>query len=56
MTMMNILEEKEYLCRSKQGRAYVYEPIHPKTEVIASMVDDFVSRVLARMIEEAYGR
>jgi len=45
MTMMNILEEKEYLCRSKQGRAYVYEPIHPKTEVISSMVDDFVSRV-----------
>ena len=45
MTMMNILEEKEYLCRSKQGRAYVYEPIHPKGEVISSMVDDFVSRV-----------
>jgi len=45
MTMMNILEEKEYLSRSKRGRAYVYEPIHPKGEVISSMVDDFVSRV-----------
>lgn len=47
MTMMNILEEKEYIRRSsKEGRAYVYEPIQPKTEVIASMVDDFVGRVL----------
>jgi BlaI family transcriptional regulator, penicillinase repressor len=47
MTMMNILEEKEYLRRSsKEGRAYVYEPVQPKGEVIASMVDDFVGRVL----------
>jgi predicted transcriptional regulator len=45
MTMMNILEEKEYLTRSKQGRAYVYEPVRPKKEVLSSMVDDFVSRV-----------
>ncbi len=45
MTMMNILEEKEYLKRSKQGRAYVYEPIHPKQEILSSMVEDFVSRV-----------
>ena len=45
MTMMNILEEKEYLKRSKQGRAYVYEPVRPKEEVLKSMVDDFVSRV-----------
>ncbi len=45
MTMMNILEEKEYLKRSKQGRAYVYEPVRAKDEVLSSMVDDFVSRV-----------
>jgi predicted transcriptional regulator len=45
MTMMNILEEKEYLKRSKQGRAYVYEPLRPKQEVLSSMVDDFVFRV-----------
>ncbi len=46
MTMMNILEEKEYLRRSsKEGRAYVYEPVRPKGEVIASMVDDFVAKV-----------
>jgi len=47
MTIMNILEDKEYLRRSsKEGRAYVYEPVKPKTEVIAVMVDDFVGRVL----------
>ena len=45
MTMMNILEEKEYLKRSKQGRAFVYEPVRPKEEVLSSMVDDFVTRV-----------
>jgi predicted transcriptional regulator len=45
MTMMNILEEKGYLQRSKEGRAYVYEPMRPKSEVIASMVDDFVTKV-----------
>jgi BlaI family penicillinase repressor len=45
MTMMNILEEKEYLKRSKKGRAYVYEPVRPKEEVLSSMVEDVVSRV-----------
>jgi predicted transcriptional regulator len=45
MTMMNILEEKGYLHKSKEGRAYVYEPVRPKTEVISSMVEDFVTRV-----------
>jgi predicted transcriptional regulator len=45
MTMMNILEEKGYLKRSKEGRAYVYEPVQPRSEVIATMVDDFVTRV-----------
>jgi len=47
MTTISILEGKEYLRRStKEGRAYVYEPVQPKAEVIASMVDDFVGRVL----------
>ena len=46
MTMMNILEEKGYLTRSKRGRAYVYVPVQPRGEVISSMVDDFVNRVL----------
>jgi len=47
MTIMNILEEKGHLRRtSREGRAYVYEPVRPKDEVIASIVDDFVGRVL----------
>jgi len=45
MTMMNILEEKGHLTRSKQGRAYRYEPVRPKSQVISGMVDDFVGRV-----------
>ena len=46
MTMMNILEEKGHLTRRKEGRAYHYRPVRPKSQVIAGMVDDFVGRVL----------
>jgi len=45
MTMMNILEEKGHLTRRKEGRAYHYEPVRPKNQVISGMVDDFVGRV-----------
>jgi predicted transcriptional regulator len=45
MTMMNILEEKGHLTRRKEGRAYRYEPVRPKSQVISGMVDDFVGRV-----------
>lgn len=45
MTMMNILEEKGHLTRRKEGRAYRYQPVRPKNQVIAGMVDDFVGRV-----------
>ena len=45
MTMMGILEEKGHLKRRKEGRAYHYEPAHPKSHVISGMVDDFVGRV-----------
>ena len=45
MTMMNILEEKGHLSRRKEGRAYRYEPVRPKNQVISGMVDDFVGRV-----------
>jgi predicted transcriptional regulator len=45
MTMMNILEEKGHLTRSKEGRAYRYEPIRPKSQVISGMVEDFVGKV-----------
>ena len=45
MTMMNILEEKGHLTRRKEGRAYRYEPVRPKNQVISGMVDDFVGKV-----------
>jgi predicted transcriptional regulator len=45
MTMMNILEEKGHLTRRKHGRAYHYQPVRPKSQVISGMVDDFVGRV-----------
>ena len=45
MTMMNILEEKGHLTRAKEGRAYRYEPVRPKSQVISGMVDDFVGKV-----------
>jgi predicted transcriptional regulator len=45
MTMMSILEEKGHLTRRKEGRAYRYQPVRPKSQVISGMVDDFVGRV-----------
>jgi predicted transcriptional regulator len=45
MTMMTILEEKGHLTRRKEGRAYRYQPVRPKSQVISGMIDDFVGRV-----------
>ena len=45
MTMMNILEEKGYLKKRAEARAYVYRPARPKSEVVRAMVRDFVNRV-----------
>jgi BlaI family penicillinase repressor len=45
MTMMNILENKGHLVKRAEGRAYVYEPTQAKTQVISSMVQDFLDRV-----------
>jgi len=45
MTMMNILENKGHLVKRPEGRAYVYEPAQAKTQVISSMVEDFLDRV-----------
>ena len=45
MTMMKVLEGKNYLKRSQQERAYVYEPTKPKKQVVKAMVQDFVRRV-----------
>src|ERR1700686_246390 len=45
MTMMKILEQKKYLRKSQDDRAFVYRPTKPKKQVIQSMVREFVDRV-----------
>jgi BlaI family penicillinase repressor len=45
MTMMGILEQKGYLKRNQGEKAHVYRPAQPKSKVVGSMVNDFVSRV-----------
>lgn len=45
MTIMNILEEKHYLKKRRQDRAYVYQPTQPRQRVMRAMVREFVSRV-----------
>jgi len=45
MTMMNILEQKGYLKKRQEDRAYVYLSARPQKQVIASMVREFIQRV-----------
>src|ERR1051325_3123049 len=45
MTMMKILEQKNYLRKTAVDRAYVYRPVQPKQQVVRAMVRDFVNRV-----------
>jgi predicted transcriptional regulator len=45
MTMMKILEQKRYLKKSQEERAYVYRAAQPKRQVIGAMVRDFINRV-----------
>ena len=45
MTMMKILETKGYLKKRRQDRAFVYQPVHPKNQVIGGMIREFVDRV-----------
>ena len=45
MTMMNILEDKGYLSKTKHNRAYRYQPTRPQSLVVGSMVREFVNRV-----------
>jgi predicted transcriptional regulator len=45
MTMMKILEQKKYLKKSQEDRAYLYRPVKPKNQVIQSMVREFLDRV-----------
>lgn len=46
MTMMGILEKKGHLKRqSSDGRAYLYRPARPKSQVVGSIVEDFVRKM-----------
>ena len=45
MTMMKILETKGYLKKRRQDRAFVYRPVHPKSQVIGGMIREFIDRV-----------
>ncbi len=45
MTMMNILEQKGFLKKRQEDRAYIYSPTQPQKQVIGSLVRDFVNRV-----------
>ena len=45
MTMMKILEQKQYLKKKLADRAFVYRPAQPQGKVIGDMVREFVNRV-----------
>jgi predicted transcriptional regulator len=49
MTVMGVLEQKGRLKKSLSGRAYVYSPAQPQSEVVGGMVRDFVGRVFNGM-------
>jgi predicted transcriptional regulator len=45
LTMMKILEQKQYLKRNNEERTHVYYPRRGKRQVVGAMVRDFVGRV-----------
>ncbi len=45
MTMLNILEQKGFLKKRQEERAYVYSSTQPQKQVVGSMVREFVNRV-----------
>jgi predicted transcriptional regulator len=60
MTTMKIMEEKKYLRRRLEGRAFVYEGTRSKKQMIRELVSEFINRVfngsaeplLAHLVEE----
>src|SRR3954464_7081584 len=45
LTMMKILEQKGYVKKTQDERAFVYRPARPRQQVIGGMVREFVDRV-----------
>lgn len=45
LTMMKILEQKGYVKKTRDERAFVYRATRPRSQVISGMVREFVDRV-----------
>jgi len=45
MTMMKILENKGYLKKRRQDRAFLYRPAHTQNSVLGNMLREFIDRV-----------
>jgi predicted transcriptional regulator len=45
LTMMKILEQKGYVRKTREERAFVYRAARPRQQVIGGMVREFVDRV-----------
>ena len=45
MTMMNILEQKGYVKKTRADKAFVYRPAKPRAQVVGGMVREFLDRV-----------
>jgi len=45
LTMMGILEHKGHLNKRPGPKAYIYSPAQPQSQVVGSMVKEFVNRV-----------
>ena len=45
LTMMKILEQKGYVSKTRDDRAFVYRATRPRSQVIGGMVREFVDRV-----------
>ena len=45
LTMMKILEQKGYVSKAREERAFVYRPTKPRQQVLGGMVREFVDRV-----------
>src|ERR1700733_8362078 len=43
--VIKILETKGYLKKHRQHRAFVYQPVRPKNQVIGGMIREFIDRV-----------
>ena len=45
LTMMKVLEQRGYVRKTREDRAFVYRPARPRQQVIGGMVREFVDRV-----------